>query len=54
MGLCGDDRWWTARTALAELETSRPGMEHDAAAYKLEWRRRLDRAQRLKTVSGTS
>lgn len=42
----GDDRWWTARTALAELETSRSGMEHDAAAYK-QWRRRLDRAQEV-------
>ena len=40
----GDSRWWAARTALAELETSRPGMEHDAAAYK-QWRKRLERAQ---------
>ena len=40
----GDSRWWAARTALAELETSRTGMEHDAAAYK-QWRKRLERAQ---------
>lgn len=40
----GDSRWWAARTALAELEISRPGMEHDAAAYK-QWRKRLERAQ---------
>lgn len=38
------ERWWTARTALAELETPRPGMEHDAAAFK-QWRKRLERAQ---------
>lgn len=38
------DRWWAARTALAELETTRMGMEHDAAAFK-QWRKRLDRAQ---------
>ena len=38
------DRWWTARTALAELEIPRPGVEHDAAALKL-WRERLERAQ---------
>ncbi len=39
-----DHRWWAARQALAELEVSRPGMEHDAAAYK-QWRKRLERAQ---------
>jgi len=38
------ERWWTARAALAELETPRPGMEHDAAAFK-QWRKRLERAQ---------
>ena len=38
------ERFWTARTALAELETSRPGMEHDAVAFK-QWRKRLERAQ---------
>lgn len=40
----GADRWWAARAALAELDTPRPGVEHDAAAYKL-WRRRLERAE---------
>lgn len=40
----GDARWWAARTALAELDASRPGMEHDGAAYK-HWRKRLERAQ---------
>ena len=38
------DRYWAARTALAELETPRMGMEHDAAAFK-QWRKRLERAQ---------
>ncbi|WP_345065863.1 M48 family metalloprotease [Acidovorax lacteus] len=39
-----DHRWWAARAALAELETPRPGMEHDAATFK-QWRKRLERAQ---------
>lgn len=38
------DRYWAARTALAELETPRLGMDHDAAAFK-QWRKRLERAQ---------
>jgi len=38
------DRYWAARTALAELETPRLGLEHDAAAFK-QWRKRLERAQ---------
>jgi len=40
------DRWWAARTAMAELETPRPGMSHDAAALKL-WRERLKQAQEV-------
>lgn len=39
-----NDRWWAARTALAELETPRIGYDHDAAAFK-QWRKRLERAQ---------
>jgi hypothetical protein len=39
-----NDRWWAARTALAELETPRLGYDHDAAAFK-QWRKRLERAQ---------
>lgn len=39
-----DYRWWAARTAVAELETPRPGFEHDAPALKL-WRERLKQAQ---------
>lgn len=39
-----NDRYWAARTALAELDTPRLGREHDAAAYKL-WRKRLERTQ---------
>ena len=39
-----NDRWWAARTALAELETPRMGYDHDAAAFK-QWRKRLERAQ---------
>lgn len=38
------DRYWAARTALAELETPRLGKDHDAAAFK-QWRKRLERAQ---------
>lgn len=38
------DRYWAARTALAELETPRLGLDHDAAAFK-QWRKRLERAQ---------
>ena len=38
------DRYWAARTALAELDTPRMGMDHDAAAFK-QWRKRLERAQ---------
>ncbi|WP_042426110.1 M48 family metallopeptidase [Comamonas granuli] len=47
----GDSRWWAARTALAELETARPGMEHDAGAYK-QWRKRLERAQEAEERAG--
>ena len=52
------DRYWTARMALAELETPRMGMEHDAAAFK-QWRKRLERAQEAEEraweeLSGTS
>lgn len=39
-----NDRYWAARTALAELDTPRIGMDHDAAAFK-QWRKRLERAQ---------
>ena len=39
-----NDRYWAARTALAELETPRLGLDHDAAAFK-QWRKRLERAQ---------
>lgn len=39
-----DHRWWAARTAVAELETPRPGLAHDAAALKL-WRERVKQAQ---------
>lgn len=38
------DRYWAARTALAELETPRPGVDYDAAALK-QWRKRLEQAQ---------
>lgn len=53
-----NDRYWAARTALAELETPRMGMEHDAAAFK-QWRKRLERAQESEEraweeLSGTS
>lgn len=53
-----NDRYWAARTALAELETPRLGMEHDAAAFK-QWRKRLERAQESEEraweeLSGTS
>jgi hypothetical protein len=52
------DRYWAARTALAELDTPRMGMEHDAAAFK-QWRKRLERAQESEEraweeLSGTS
>ena len=52
------DRYWAARTALAELETPRLGMDHDAAAFK-QWRKRLERAQESEEraweeLSGTS
>ena len=52
------DRYWAARTALAELETPRLGKEHDAAAFK-QWRKRLERAQESEEraweeLSGTS
>lgn len=41
----GDDyRWWAAHTAVAELETPRAGLEHEAVALKL-WRERLKLAQ---------
>lgn len=40
----GDQRWWAACTAVEELETPRPGLEHDAAALKL-WRERHRQAQ---------
>ncbi len=39
-----DHRWWAARTAVAQLETPRAGLEHDAAALKL-WRERFKQAQ---------
>ncbi len=53
-----NDRYWAARTALAELETPRLGKEHDAAAFK-QWRKRLERAQESEEraweeLSGTS
>ncbi|MFY3385658.1 M48 family metallopeptidase [Paracidovorax sp. MALMAid1276] len=53
-----NDRYWAARAALAELETPRLGMEHDAAAFK-QWRKRLERAQESEErawdeLSGTS
>lgn len=53
-----NDRYWAARTALAELETPRLGMDHDAAAFK-QWRKRLERAQESEEraweeLSGTS
>ena len=53
-----NDRYWAARTALAELETPRMGMDHDAAAFK-QWRKRLERAQESEEraweeLSGTS
>ncbi len=38
-----DHRYWAARTAVAELETPRPGLAHDAAALKL-WRERAKQA----------
>jgi len=38
------DASWASRHALAELETARAGLGHDASAFKL-WRRRLERAQ---------
>lgn len=52
------DRYWAARTALAELETPRLGRDHDAAAFK-QWRKRLERAQESEDraweeLSGTS
>ncbi|CAN7194979.1 M48 family metallopeptidase [Acidovorax sp. LjRoot118] len=52
------DRYWTARTALAELETPRIGYDHDATAFK-QWRKRLERAQESEEraweeLSGTS
>ena len=52
------DRYWAARTALAELETPRLGLDHDAAAFK-QWRKRLERAQESEEraweeLSGTS
>lgn len=54
----GNTRYWTARTALAELETPRLGADHDAAAFK-RWRRRFERAQEAEDrawdeLSGTS
>ncbi|MFN7856950.1 MAG: peptidase M48, partial [Acidovorax sp.] len=54
----GNTRYWTARAALAELETPRHGMDHDAAAFK-RWRRRFERAQEAEDrawdeLSGTS
>ena len=53
-----NDRYWAARTALAELETPRLGVDHDAAAFK-QWRKRLERAQESEEraweeLSGTS
>lgn len=39
-----DRRWWAACTAVEELETSRAGQAHDAAALKL-WRERVRQAQ---------
>ncbi|KQY81107.1 M48 family metallopeptidase [Pelomonas sp. Root1444] len=39
-----DYRWWAARHAVEELETSRPGLVHDAAALKL-WRERRKQAE---------
>lgn len=39
-----DRRWWAARHAVEELETSRPGQAHDAAALKL-WRERRKEAE---------
>lgn len=33
-------RWWAACTAVEELETARPGREHDAEGLK-RWRERL-------------
>lgn len=42
------DHWWTARTAMAELETPRPDAPHDAAALKL-WRERLQQAQEVES-----
>jgi len=52
------DRYWAARTALAELDTARLGLDHDAAAFK-QWRKRLERAQESEEraweeLSGTS
>ncbi len=53
-----NDRYWAARTALAELETPRLGLDHDAAVFK-QWRKRLERAQESEEraweeLSGTS
>ncbi|MCE4556005.1 M48 family metallopeptidase [Pelomonas cellulosilytica] len=39
-----DYRWWAARRAVEALETSRAGLEHDAAALKL-WRERRKQAE---------
>lgn len=39
-----DHRWWAARNAVEDLETSRPDLMHDAAALKL-WRERRKQAQ---------
>ncbi|MFG6413471.1 M48 family metalloprotease [Roseateles sp. DC23W] len=40
----GEHRWWAASQAVEELETTRPGLAHDAAALKL-WRERRKQAQ---------
>ncbi len=39
-----DRRWWAARHAVEELETSRADLPHDGAALKL-WRDRVKQAQ---------
>lgn len=39
-----EHRWWAASAAVAELETPRAGLAHDAAALKL-WRERMKQAQ---------